>query len=139
MPEITSHWPYWHIVWLAVLGLLSPVAFYLGRLHKRRINSGKGFSLKQQMKHQAFAAVIFLGLMLLAALARGDTSQKLPPLGSATRLNIFVDNEEFDSIYLTYGTNPHTLRVPLPPGAQTLTLMEQRNFPSVLICNPRLS
>jgi hypothetical protein len=178
----------------ATLGLL-PLAFLIGRIHKRRINGGKGYTMKQQMKHHAFAAVIFWGLMLIAALARGDTPQKLPPLGSATRsgrwalsgkeialplgplcqthariltrhvtlkvvgarmfeatlavvrpqhkqgniLSIFVDNEEADAIHLQYGQEPYPLRVPLPPGAQTLTLMEQRNFPSVLICNPRLS
>jgi len=52
----------------ATLGLL-PLAFLIGRIHKRRINGGKGYTMKQQMKHHAFAAVIFWGLMLLAALA----------------------------------------------------------------------
>jgi hypothetical protein len=54
-------------------------------------------------------------------------------------ISIFVDNEEVDSVQISYSQNPHTLRIPLPPDAQTLTLVEQRNFPSVLICNPRLS
>ena len=79
MPEITSHWPHWHIVWLVLLGLLSPGAFILGRAKRHR---GEG-STKQRWKERAIASVIFLLLMVIAGLASAD--QKPTPLASAVR------------------------------------------------------
>jgi len=76
MPEITSHW---HIVWLVVLALLSPVAFILGRAKRHR---GEGSS-KQRWKERAIVSVIFLLLMVIAGLASAD--QKPTPLASAVR------------------------------------------------------
>jgi hypothetical protein len=62
VPEITFQW---HILWLALTGLLAPVAFILGRLYKRR--RGEGLAMKQQLKNLAFASVILMLLLLLAA------------------------------------------------------------------------
>jgi hypothetical protein len=150
--------------------------------------------MKQQLKHQAVAGVIFLGLMLLAALASGETPQKPPPLASAVRsgkwqysqkesalpngplcsstgrilgrhvtlkvagarlfestlaivkpqhkkgntLSVFVDNEEVQSVQIQYGA-VQQLSIPIPAGAQTLTLMETRPFPHITFCSPSLS
>ena len=62
IPEITFQW---HIVWLALTGLLAPVAFILGRIYKRR--RGEGFTMKQQLKNLAVVSVIFGLLLMLAA------------------------------------------------------------------------
>jgi hypothetical protein len=79
MPEMTSNWQIW---WLIVLAVLAPLAFHLGRVHKRR--RGKGYTMKQQLKNLAFATVLF-GLGLLAAIVFADTPQKAPLLASAVR------------------------------------------------------
>ena len=62
MQEVTFQW---HILWLALTGLLAPVAFILGRIHKRR--RAEPLTMQQQVKHIAVASVIFLLLLLLAA------------------------------------------------------------------------
>ena len=51
----------------ATLGLL-PLAFLIGRIHKRRINGGKGYTMKQQMKFLGVATTVYLLLMIAAAL-----------------------------------------------------------------------
>jgi hypothetical protein len=178
-----------------IVAALMPLCFVAGRIHKRRIRGGQGYTAKQQLKRLAVVGVIFIGLALLAGLASGDTPQKPPPLASAVRggkwkfsqketalpggpllctshatiigrhvtlkvagaqmfeatlaivrpqhkrgngVSVFVDNEEFDSVQLQYNQPPHVLRVPVA-GAQTLTLMEHRAFPSIVYCNITLS
>ena len=54
-------------------------------------------------------------------------------------LIVHVDNEEVQSVQLQHMQEPYFLRVPLPPGAQTLTLSESKPFPKVTLCNPALS
>jgi hypothetical protein len=54
-------------------------------------------------------------------------------------LNIYVDDTLVENALLQYGQNPYALRIPLPPGAQTLTLMEERYFPKVSFCNIKIS
>jgi 1,4-dihydroxy-2-naphthoate octaprenyltransferase len=61
MPEITFQW---HILWLALTGLLAPAAFILGRVHKRR--RAEPLTMRQQLKNLAVASVI-LGLLLMLA------------------------------------------------------------------------
>jgi hypothetical protein len=69
------------IGWLIGVALVSPFAFYLGRLHKRR--HGGRIPLKTQLKRLAIAtAALWLGL--LAAIAFADTP-KPPLLTSAVR------------------------------------------------------
>jgi hypothetical protein len=53
-------------------------------------------------------------------------------------LSIYVDNEEVHSVHLQYGQEVQALRIPLPPGAQTLTLSESKPFPKITFCNPTL-
>ena len=69
------------IGWLIGLALVSPFAFYLGRLHKRR--HGGRIPLKTQLKRLGIAAAA-LWLGLLAAIAFADTP-KPPPLAGAVR------------------------------------------------------
>jgi hypothetical protein len=67
--------------WLIGVALVSPFAFYLGRLHKRR-HGGK-IPLKTQLKRLGIAtAALWLGL--LAAIVFADTP-KPPLLASAVR------------------------------------------------------
>jgi hypothetical protein len=54
-------------------------------------------------------------------------------------LNIYVDDTVVENASLQYGQNPYVLRIPLPPGAQTLTLMEERTFPKITFCNLKIS
>jgi hypothetical protein len=54
-------------------------------------------------------------------------------------LNVYVDDTLVENAPLQYGQNPYALRISLPPGAQTLTLMEERYFPKVSFCNIKLS
>jgi hypothetical protein len=54
-------------------------------------------------------------------------------------LTVYVDHEERESVHLEYGQEVHLLRIPLPPGAQTLTLVEAKAFPKITLCNPTLS
>jgi hypothetical protein len=175
------------------LGLL-PFAFAVGRMHRRRINGGKGYTMIQQMKHLGFMAAI-LGLLLAAAWAFAD-APKPPPIASAAKggnwrlstkeialpqgplcsthatiwagrhvtlkvagaqmfeatlaivrpqhkrgniLTVYVDQEERESVQIQYGQNPVHLRIPIPPGAQTLTLVEAKPFPKITLCSPSLS
>ena len=53
-------------------------------------------------------------------------------------LNVYLDNTVVESISLQYGQEPYMLRIPLA-GAQTLTLIEERPFPSVVLCNLKIS
>jgi hypothetical protein len=62
MQEMTFQW---HILWLALAGLLAPVAFILGWVHKRR--RAEPLTMREQLKRIAAAAVIFWLLLLLAA------------------------------------------------------------------------
>jgi hypothetical protein len=62
VPEITFQW---HILWLALTGLLAPVAFILGWVHKRRRE--EPLTMQQQLKHIAAASVILWLVLLLAA------------------------------------------------------------------------
>jgi hypothetical protein len=54
-------------------------------------------------------------------------------------LSVHVDSEEVAAIHLQHGQAPYPLRIPLPPGAQTLTLTESLGFPKIILCNPTLS
>jgi hypothetical protein len=45
-----------------------PVAFIVGRIRRRRINGGKGYTTKQQMKHLGVGITVYLLLMVAAAL-----------------------------------------------------------------------
>jgi hypothetical protein len=62
LPELTFQW---HILWLALTGLLAPAAFILGWVHKRR--RAEPLTMKQQLKNLAAASVIFILLLMLAA------------------------------------------------------------------------
>jgi hypothetical protein len=53
-------------------------------------------------------------------------------------LNVYLDNNIVESISLQYGQSPHVLRIPLA-GAQTMTLTEERPFPSITFCNIKIS
>jgi hypothetical protein len=53
-------------------------------------------------------------------------------------LNVYLDNNVVESISLQYGQAPHVLRIPLA-GAQTLTLTEEKPFPSITFCNIKIS
>jgi len=54
-------------------------------------------------------------------------------------LNVYVDDTLVENAPLQYGQNPYALRISLPPGAQTLTLMEERYFPKITFCNLKIS
>jgi hypothetical protein len=186
MPDMTSHWL---IVNLAVLVLLSPVAFMLGRTYKRQ--RGESLTRKERWMHRAIASAIFLALMVIAGLASAD--QKSPLLASVKSgglrfsqketalpfgplctnsaaisyrhatlkvagaqmfeatlavvkpqfkrgnvLNVYLDNNIVQSVSLQYGQEPYVLRIPLA-GAQTMTLIEEKPFPSVTFCNIKIS
>jgi hypothetical protein len=53
-------------------------------------------------------------------------------------LNVYLDNTVVQSISLQYGQEPYVLRIPLA-GAQTLTLAEEKPFPSITFCNIKIS
>jgi hypothetical protein len=53
-------------------------------------------------------------------------------------LNVYLDNTVVQSISLQYGQEPYVLRIPLA-GAQTLTLAEDKPFPSITFCNIKIS
>jgi hypothetical protein len=62
VPEMTFQW---HILWLALTGLLAPAAFILGWVHKRR--RVEPLTMKERWKHRAVAAVLFILSMILVA------------------------------------------------------------------------
>ena len=72
------------IAWLIGMAVVSPFAFYLGRLHKRR--HGGRIPFKTQLKrHGIAAAALWLGL--LTAIVFADTPRP-PLLSSAVRSGV---------------------------------------------------
>ena len=50
-----------------IVGLM-PVAFIVGRIRRRRINGGKGYTMKQQMKHLGVFTTVLILVMIAAGL-----------------------------------------------------------------------